>query len=73
MSGAADLVVFDSMTVDAQVGELVNDLPAGAARLTTGSVGVPAVFVGGVQIVAGGRPTGTTPVPRSGCRMHGAL
>ncbi|ONH22271.1 N-acyl-D-amino-acid deacylase family protein [Pseudofrankia asymbiotica] len=58
---AADLVVFDPATVDSEPARLVRDLPAGAARLTAGSVGVTAVFVGGVQIVADGQPTGATP------------
>nr|WP_232794327.1 MULTISPECIES: amidohydrolase family protein [Pseudofrankia] len=58
---AADLVIFDPTTVDSEPARLVHDLPAGSARLTAGSVGVNAVFVNGVQIVAGGQPTGATP------------
>ncbi|MBL7500898.1 amidohydrolase family protein [Frankia sp. CNm7] len=61
VDNAADLVLFDPETVDSQPARLVRDLPAEAARLTAGSVGIAAVFVNGVQIVADGEPTGATP------------
>ncbi|WP_045878078.1 amidohydrolase family protein [Pseudofrankia sp. DC12] len=58
---AADLVVFDPATVDSEPARLVRDLPAGAARLTAGPVGIEAVFVNGTRIVTDGRATGATP------------
>ena len=64
----ADLVVFDPATVGATPLETVHDLPAGSARLTTGSVGVAHVLVAGRPVVSDGRYTGDGPgrVLRSG-------
>jgi N-acyl-D-aspartate/D-glutamate deacylase len=64
----ADLVLFDPTTVDAAPATLVRDLPGGAPRMTSGSVGVARVFVNGVVTVADGEPTGARPgtVLRSG-------
>lgn len=69
---AADLVVFDPATVDSEPARLVHDLPSGAARLTAGSIGIEAVYVNGVRIVADGRATGATPgtLLRSGRDTH---
>jgi N-acyl-D-aspartate/D-glutamate deacylase len=57
----ADIVVFDPDTVDATSLETVHDLPSGAARLTTRSVGVANVLVAGEEIVRDGALTGATP------------
>jgi N-acyl-D-aspartate/D-glutamate deacylase len=64
----ADLALFDPATIDSEPATLVHDLPAGAARLTAGSIGVVHVLVNGVEIVRDGTPTGATPgtVLRSG-------
>ncbi|ONH50415.1 aminoacylase [Frankia sp. CcI49] len=58
---AADLVLFDPRTVDSTPARTVDDLPAGASRLTADPIGVAAVLVNGVEIVRAGRPTGATP------------
>jgi N-acyl-D-aspartate/D-glutamate deacylase len=64
----ADLVLFDPETVDSELLTLVDDLPGGTSRLFAGSVGVQRVWVGGVEVVRDGTPTGATPgtVVRSG-------
>jgi N-acyl-D-aspartate/D-glutamate deacylase len=54
----ADLVVFDPATVDAGPLRTVNDLPAGAARLMTESVGVHHVLVAGQALVEDNKVTG---------------
>jgi N-acyl-D-aspartate/D-glutamate deacylase len=64
----ADLVVFDPETIGSEPATLVKDLPGGSARLTADSIGVIRVLVNGVETVADGKATGTTPgtVLRSG-------
>lgn len=64
----ADLVVFDPETIGSEDATLVSDLPGGSARLTAGSHGVVRVLVNGVETVADGKATGTTPgtILRSG-------
>jgi N-acyl-D-aspartate/D-glutamate deacylase len=64
----ADVVVFDPETVGAEAATLVNDLPGGSARLTSGAEGVEHVFVNGIETVTKNQPTGATPgtVLRSG-------
>ncbi len=57
----ADLVVFDPETIGSDDAILVADLPGGSARLTAGSRGVVRVLVNGVETVADGKATGTTP------------
>jgi N-acyl-D-aspartate/D-glutamate deacylase len=57
----ADLVVFDPATVGSEPATLVADLPGGTARLTADSLGVVRVLVNGVETVADGKPTGSTP------------
>jgi N-acyl-D-aspartate/D-glutamate deacylase len=47
----ADLLLFDPDRVDRGPSERVFDLPAGAARLTTGAVGVHGVWVNGARVV----------------------
>jgi N-acyl-D-aspartate/D-glutamate deacylase len=47
---AADLLLFDPKTVGRGPKRRVHDLPAGAARLTTDSLGVEGVWVNGVQV-----------------------
>jgi N-acyl-D-aspartate/D-glutamate deacylase len=54
----ADLVVFDPATVDAGPLRTVNDLPAGASRLMTESVGVHHVLVAGQALVEDNKVTG---------------
>jgi N-acyl-D-aspartate/D-glutamate deacylase len=64
----ADVVVFDPETIGAGAATLVDDLPGGAARLTSTAEGVEHVFVNGVETVSESRSTGATPgvVFRSG-------
>jgi N-acyl-D-aspartate/D-glutamate deacylase len=64
----ADLVLVDPDAVDSELLTMSEDLPGGTGRLFAGSVGVVSVLVGGVEVVADGRPTGATPgsVLRSG-------
>ena len=57
----ADLVVFDPATIGSEDATLVRDLPGGSARLTAGSHGVVQVLVNGVETVADGKGTGSTP------------
>jgi N-acyl-D-amino-acid deacylase len=47
---AADLLLFDPLTVDRGPKERIRDLPAGGARLTTRAVGVHGVWVNGERI-----------------------
>jgi N-acyl-D-amino-acid deacylase len=47
---AADLVAFDAETVAPQPAQRVRDLPAGAARLVAGSLGIEHVWVNGAPI-----------------------
>ena len=53
----ADLVVFDPATVDAGPLRTVSDLPAGASRLMTESVGVRHVLVAGQALVEDNKVT----------------
>jgi N-acyl-D-aspartate/D-glutamate deacylase len=53
----ADLVVFDPATIDAGPLRTVDDLPAGASRLLTESVGVQHVVVGGRPLVTDNKVT----------------
>ena len=53
----ADLVVFDPATVDAGPLRTVRDLPAGASRLMTESVGVRHVLVAGQALVEDNKVT----------------
>ena len=57
----ADLMVFDPATVDAGPIRMSDDLPGNNERLVADAVGVPHVFVGGVETVQGGEGTGTRP------------
>jgi N-acyl-D-aspartate/D-glutamate deacylase len=54
---AADLVLFDPTTVGPQRTELVEDLPAGAARLLQRANGVEHVIVNGELLIDGGKET----------------
>ncbi|MDG2112207.1 MAG: amidohydrolase family protein [Actinomycetota bacterium] len=58
---AADINVFDPLTVSPDLPELVHDLPAGAARLRQTATGFLATVVNGTVLVDGGVPTGATP------------
>jgi N-acyl-D-aspartate/D-glutamate deacylase len=64
----ADLVVFDPHTVAPGPVEIRRDLPAGAARLYRGALGIRDVLVNGVPVVHDDEYTGATPgtVLRSG-------
>jgi N-acyl-D-aspartate/D-glutamate deacylase len=68
----ADLVVFDPQTVGYGPETTRHDLPGGAWRLYTGSVGVEKVYVNGTAVVDGGQLTGATPgkLLRSGRDTH---
>lgn len=49
----ADLLLFDPATVNRGPSQRLNDLPSGASRLTTPSVGVHGVWVNGQKIADG--------------------
>jgi N-acyl-D-aspartate/D-glutamate deacylase len=68
----ADLVVLDPQTFGYGPETTRHDLPGGAWRLYTGSVGVERVYVNGTAVVSGGRLTGATPgnLLRSGRDTH---
>ncbi len=59
---AADLLLFDPQTVARGPKRRVNDLPAGAARLTTDAVGVHGVWVNGAQVADAGGLIEPTPL-----------
>jgi len=65
---AADLAIFDPVTVGAGPIETVADLPGGASRLVASAIGMRHVLVGGVETVRDGAATGALPgrVLRSG-------
>lgn len=46
----ADMMLFDPETVGRTSNRRVKDLPAGAARLTTGAIGVEGVWVNGARV-----------------------
>ena len=48
---AADLLLFDPKTIGRGPAKRVHDLPAGAARLVTPSIGIHGVWVNGVRLV----------------------
>lgn len=64
----ADIVLFDEATVARGPIYMKDDMPGGAARVYAEALGVPHVFVNGVQIVRDGEHTGARPgtVFRSG-------
>lgn len=55
---AADLVVFDPLTVASEPVRTVSDLPGGMPRLYAGAIGISSVLVNGTVIVADGGFTG---------------
>jgi len=58
---AADLVVFDPDTIAPEMPEVVNDLPAGARRLTQRTRGMAATVVNGEILLRDGKHTGALP------------
>jgi len=54
----ADVVVFDPATIGSAPATLVEDLPAGTARLTADAHGIAHVFVNGVETVRDNAATG---------------
>jgi N-acyl-D-amino-acid deacylase len=58
---AADLVVFDPETIGPEMPEVVNDLPAGAKRLTQRCRGIAATVVNGEVLLRDGKHTGALP------------
>ena len=58
---AADLFIFDPVTVDSEPARMVEDLPGNRPRLLAAATGVRRVMVNGVTIVNDGMPTGTLP------------
>jgi N-acyl-D-amino-acid deacylase len=58
---AADLVVFDPDTIAAEMPEVVDDLPAGARRLTQRTRGIAATVVNGEILLRDGKHTGALP------------
>lgn len=58
---AADLNVFDPDTIAAEMPEVVNDLPAGARRLTQRARGIAATVVNGEVLFRDGKHTGALP------------
>jgi len=57
----ADLVVFDPATIAPDMPELLNDLPAGAARLKQTATGIAATVVNGKTLLRDNAPTGDLP------------
>jgi len=57
----ADLVVFDPDRIDQNMPELLNDLPAGAARLKQTAKGIHATVVNGKVLLRDNEPTGDLP------------
>ncbi|MDA0823618.1 MAG: amidohydrolase family protein [Proteobacteria bacterium] len=57
----ADLVVFNPKTIDQNMPELLNDLPAGAARLKQTAKGIRATVVNGKVLLRDNEPTGDLP------------
>jgi N-acyl-D-aspartate/D-glutamate deacylase len=55
-----DLAVIDPTTVDAAPPRTTADMPGGSGRLVSSAIGVPHVFVNGVETIADGSPTGAT-------------
>ena len=64
----ADLVMFDSATIDHGPERTRYDLPAGAPRLVADARGISSVWVGGIEVCYDGVATGAMPgtVLRSG-------
>jgi N-acyl-D-aspartate/D-glutamate deacylase len=58
---AADLNVFDPDTIAAEMPEVVDDLPAGARRLTQRARGIAATVVNGEVLFRDGKHTGALP------------
>ena len=58
---AADIMVFDPNTIAAEMPEVVNDLPAGAKRLTQRTRGIKATVVNGQVLLRDGKHTGALP------------
>jgi len=58
---AADLVVFDPLTVKPREPELVHDLPGGAPRMIQHADGIRLVIVNGEVVVEDGALTGARP------------
>src|SRR5678815_2098622 len=58
---AADFVVFDPDTIAALMPEVVDDLPAGARRLTQKTRGIAATIVNGEVLLRDGKHTGALP------------
>jgi N-acyl-D-aspartate/D-glutamate deacylase len=58
---AADFVVFDPATIAPEMPEVVNDLPAGAKRLTQRCRGIAATVVNGEVLLRDGKHTGALP------------
>lgn len=58
---AADIAVFDPNTIAAQMPEVVNDLPAGAKRLTQKADGMLATVVNGQVLMKNCEHTGALP------------
>jgi N-acyl-D-amino-acid deacylase len=58
---AADLVVFDPVTVGPEMPEVAQDLPAGARRLVQRSRGFAATVVNGETVLRDGKHTGALP------------
>ena len=57
----ADLVVFDPERIAPNMPELLNDLPAGAARLKQTATGIAATIVNGRTLLRNNEPTGDLP------------
>jgi N-acyl-D-amino-acid deacylase len=58
---AADVVVFDPATIDAETPRLVADLPGGASRLVAGATGLEALVVNGEVVREGGAALAPAP------------
>jgi N-acyl-D-aspartate/D-glutamate deacylase len=57
----ADIVLFDPETVASSTASLIADLPAGAVRLSSSSIGIARVLINGITTVLDGAATGALP------------
>ena len=57
----ADLVIFDPDTINQNMPELVNDLPAGAQRLKQTARGISTTIVNGAVLLENNQPSGNLP------------
>ncbi len=59
IGNAADIVIFDPVTVQPEALQTLDDIPGGGTRMTKGSRGIPWVLVNGEPVVEDGAATDT--------------